>query len=64
MCRALLLQRLEGQSPITKAEVFYALGRVHDALGEKPKARQMLERALQTDANLEAAKRMLATLAD
>jgi tetratricopeptide (TPR) repeat protein len=64
MYRALLLQRLEGQSPITKAEVFYALGRVHDALGEKPKARQMLERALQTDANLEAAKRMLATLVD
>jgi tetratricopeptide (TPR) repeat protein len=64
MYRALLLQRLEGQTPITKAEVFYALGRVHDKLGEKPKARQMLERALQTDSNLEAAKRMLATLAD
>jgi tetratricopeptide (TPR) repeat protein len=64
MYRALLLQRLEGQSPITKAEVFYALGRVHDKLGEKPKARQMLERALQTDSNLEAAKRMLASLAD
>jgi tetratricopeptide (TPR) repeat protein len=64
MYRALLLQRLEGQSPITKAEVFYALGRVHDALGERPKARQMLERALQTDANLEVAKRMLANLVD
>ncbi|HTV24521.1 MAG TPA: tetratricopeptide repeat protein [Polyangiaceae bacterium] len=64
MYRALLLQRLEGQTPITKAEVFYALGRVHDRMGEKPKARQMLERALQTDSNLEAAKRMLATLAD
>jgi hypothetical protein len=37
---------------------------VHDKLGEKPKARQMLERALQTDSSLEAAKRMLATLAD
>jgi golgin subfamily B member 1 len=64
MYRALLLQRLEGQSPITKAEVFYALGRVHDKLGEKPKARQMLERALQTDSSLEAAKRMLANLVD
>jgi tetratricopeptide (TPR) repeat protein len=64
MYRALLLQRLEGPSPITKAEVFYALGRVHNAMGEKPKARQMLERALQTDANLEAAKRMLANMAD
>jgi tetratricopeptide (TPR) repeat protein len=64
MYRALLLQRLEGTSPITKAEVFYALGRVHGALGEKPKARQMLERALQTDANLLDAKRLLADLAD
>jgi tetratricopeptide (TPR) repeat protein len=64
MYRALLLQRLEGHSPITKAEVFYALGRVHDKLGEKPKARQMLERALQTDSSLEAAKRMLANLVD
>jgi tetratricopeptide (TPR) repeat protein len=64
MYRALLLQRLDGESPITKAEVFYALGRVHDALGEKPKARQMLERALQTDANLEGAKRLLADLTD
>jgi tetratricopeptide (TPR) repeat protein len=64
MYRALLLQRLEPSSPITKAEVFYALGRVHDALGEKPKARQMLERALQTDANLADAKRLLATLVE
>ena len=64
MYRALLLQRLDGTSPISKAEVFYALGRVHDKLGEKPKARQMLERALQTDANLEEAKRLLADLAE
>ena len=44
--------------------MFYALGRVHDELGEKPKARQMLERALQTDANLAEAKRLLAALAE
>jgi tetratricopeptide (TPR) repeat protein len=64
MYRALLLQRLDGSSPISKAEVFFALGRVHDALGERLKARQMLERALQTDANFEQAKRMLAELAE
>jgi golgin subfamily B member 1 len=64
MYRALLLQRLDSASPISKAEVFYALGRVHDAMGERPKARQMLERALQTDANLEDAKRLLADLAE
>jgi golgin subfamily B member 1 len=64
MYRALLLQRLDGDSPISKAEVFLALGRVHEKLGEKPKARQMLERALQTDANLGEAKRLLAEMTD
>lgn len=59
MYRALLLQRLDPPSPISKAEVFYALGRVHEALGERPKARQMLERAVQTDAGFEPAKRLL-----
>jgi tetratricopeptide (TPR) repeat protein len=64
MYRALLLQRLDPPSTISKAEVFYALGRVHEALGERPKARQMLERALQTDSSCDAAKRLLATMAE
>jgi tetratricopeptide (TPR) repeat protein len=64
MYRALLLQRLDAPSPISKAEVFYALGRVHEALGERPKARQMLERAVQTDSSFDAAKRLLATLGE
>ncbi len=62
MFRALLLQRLEGDSPITKAEVFCRLGEVHASLGETPKAKQMFERALQTDPNLEAAKTGLSGL--
>jgi Tfp pilus assembly protein PilF len=36
------------------------LGDVHLRLGEKPKAVQMLERALQTDPSLEQAKELLA----
>jgi golgin subfamily B member 1 len=60
MYRALLLQKLDDGGPITKAEVFLALGDVHLRLGEKPKAVQMLERALQTDASLERAKELLA----
>ena len=60
MFRALLLQKLEGGGPITKAEVFLHLGDVHLRLGEKPKAIQMLERALQTDASLEKARELLA----
>lgn len=59
MFRALLLQKLDDDSPITKAEVFMNLGRVHHAMGEKPKATQMLERAIQADSNLEEAKQLL-----
>ena len=62
MFRALLLQRLDSSSPITKAEVFMRLGQVHAKLDEKPKAIQMLERAVQSDANLDEAKNLLAEL--
>jgi tetratricopeptide (TPR) repeat protein len=62
MYRALLLQRLDSTSPISKAEVFFSLGKVHNQLGETPKARQMLERAVQTDASFEPAKQLLAQL--
>ncbi|MCA9640066.1 MAG: tetratricopeptide repeat protein, partial [Myxococcales bacterium] len=60
--RALLLQKLDDSSPITKAEVFLNLGKVHNGLGEKPKAVQMLERAIQADGDLEEAKTLLAEL--
>ena len=56
MFRALLLQRLDGQSPITKAQVFCRLGQIHQALGEVPKAKQMFERAIQADPQLAEAK--------
>lgn len=62
MFRALLLQKLDDSSPITKAEVFLNLGKVHQGLGEKPKAVQMLERAIQADAELAEAKTLLAEL--
>jgi len=47
MFRALLLQKLEGNAPITKAEVFFNLGEVHFKLGEKDKAFEWLERSYQ-----------------
>lgn len=62
MYRALLLQKLEAGSPITKAEVFVRLGQTHVMLGENPKAKQMFERALQADPNLELAKAELQKL--
>jgi tetratricopeptide (TPR) repeat protein len=62
MYRALLLQKLDEGGPIKKATVFVRLGDVHDKLGEKPKAIQMYERALQTDSTLEEAKAKLLAL--
>ena len=62
MFRALLLQKLDDSSPITKAEVFMYLGDVHDKMGEKSKAIQMLERAVQSDDKLERAAQRLAEL--
>ena len=54
-----LLQKLDEAGPIRKALVFVRLGDIHDKLGEKPKAIQMYERAVQTDDKLEEAKQKL-----
>jgi tetratricopeptide (TPR) repeat protein len=62
MFRALLLQKLDDSSPITKAQVFMHLGEVHEQLGERDKAIQMLERALQSDDKLQAARERIAVL--
>lgn len=62
MYRALLLQKLDDAGSISKAEVFYHLGRVHHYLDETAKAIQMLERAIQTDASLMEAKQLLEQL--
>ncbi len=62
MFRALLLQRLDANSPITKPEVFFYLGEVHGKLGETPKAKQMYERALQADPGMDMAKERLEAL--
>ena len=59
MFRALLLQKLGDDAPITKAEVFMFLGQVHAGLGEKAKAVQNLESAIRTDPDLERAKELL-----
>ncbi len=60
--RALLLQKLEDSSPITKAEVFYYLGEISHRQGDDKKAIQMLERSLDNDKNLALAKDLIAKL--
>jgi len=60
--RALLLQRLEPGSGISKGEVFYYLGEISAKQGDRAKAMQMLERALENEPSLERARTKLAEL--
>jgi tetratricopeptide (TPR) repeat protein len=61
---ALLLQgqRLDAKAGISKAEVFYYLGEISAKRGDKAKAVQMLERAIENEPNLDRAKTMLSEL--
>ncbi|MFH1434242.1 MAG: tetratricopeptide repeat protein, partial [Pseudomonadota bacterium] len=56
--RPLLLQNLE-DTDIEKAEVYYILGRIHAAKGEKQKAVNMLDRALSAKPDHAEAKALL-----
>ncbi len=60
--RALLLQKLDDKSGITKAEVFFYLGEVLLKQGDKVKALPMYERAIENDASLATAKARIAEL--
>ena len=60
--RALLLQRLDATSGISKGEVFYYLGEISMKQGDKAKAVQMLERAVENEPSLARAKEMLSGL--
>lgn len=57
--RALLLQKLDGDVGISKGEVFYYLGEISMKQGDKAKAKQMLERAVENEPTLDRAKAML-----
>ncbi|MFO0660378.1 MAG: tetratricopeptide repeat protein [Polyangiaceae bacterium] len=60
--RALLLQKLDASSPISKGEVFYYLGEISHKQNDKAKAIQMLERAIENDTNLQKARDLLKEL--
>jgi golgin subfamily B member 1 len=60
--RALLLQRLDPSIGITKGEVFYYLGEISAKQGDKAKAVQMLERAIENEPTLARAKTKLTEL--
>ncbi len=60
--RALLLQRLEPNVGISKGEVFYYLGEISAKQGDKAKAMQMFERAIENDPALALARTKLTEL--
>ena len=61
--RALLLQSFDEKAAgITKAEVYLALGRLHLAANEIPKARNLFERGLETDPKNADLRQALASL--
>jgi tetratricopeptide (TPR) repeat protein len=60
--RALLLQRLDPSMGISKGEVFLYLGDISAKQGDKVKAVQMLERALENEPTLEKARTKLQEL--
>src|SRR5439155_23920225 len=60
--RALLLQKLDAASGITKGEVFFFLGEISLQQGDRGKALQMYERAVETDPSLGKAKEKAAEL--
>jgi tetratricopeptide (TPR) repeat protein len=60
--RALLLQRLDPAAGISKGEVFYYLGEISAKQGDKAKAVQMFERAIENDPALDRARQKLTEL--
>ncbi|MFO0680476.1 MAG: tetratricopeptide repeat protein [Sandaracinus sp.] len=60
--RALLLQKLDGNSGITKGDVYFYLGDISAKQGDPKKGIQMLERAVQEEAGHPRATALLAQL--
>ena len=60
--RALLLQKLDDSSPISKGEVFYYLADISHRQNDDKKAVQMLERSLDANKEYAPAKELLAKL--
>jgi len=60
--RGLLLQKLDKDAPISKADVYFYLGDISRQQGDKPKAVSMLERAVAEQASHDRARSLLATL--
>jgi tetratricopeptide (TPR) repeat protein len=61
--RTLLLQSFDEKAVgLSKAQIYLALGKLHQEAGELPKARNMFERGLEIDVKSDALRQALASL--
>jgi len=47
--QSLVLQNIDAEAGVTKAEVYWALGKIHLQLGQPPKAKSMFQRGLEIE---------------
>ena len=47
--QSLVLQNVDAEAGVTKADVYWALGKIHLQLGQPPKAKSMFQRGLEIE---------------
>jgi tetratricopeptide (TPR) repeat protein len=60
--QSLVLQNVDADAGVTKAEVYWALGKIHLQLGQPPKARSMFQRGLEIEPHNPKLKEALSSL--
>ncbi len=60
--QSLVLQNVDADAGVTKAEVYWALGKIHLQLGQPPKAKSMFQRGLEIEPHNPKLKEALSSL--
>jgi tetratricopeptide (TPR) repeat protein len=60
--QSLVLQSVEADAGVTKAEIYWALGKIHLKLGQPPKAKSMFQRGLEIEPHNPKLKEALSSL--
>jgi tetratricopeptide (TPR) repeat protein len=60
--QSLVLQNIDAEAGVTKAEVYWALGKIHLQLGQPPKAKSMFQRGLEIEPHNQRLKEALSSL--
>ncbi|MBA3540616.1 MAG: tetratricopeptide repeat protein, partial [Deltaproteobacteria bacterium] len=60
--QSLVLQNIDSDAGVTKAEVYWALGKIHLQLGQPPKAKSMFQRGLEIEPQNERLKDALSKI--